>query len=228
MSADRNTDMILTQCPACRTLFRLSDEEQAACGGTVRCGHCGNVFQADVYHLGDAVPSPAPPQGRRRSRKAAWVVAIATLVVALLGQAAYWWRTELVILVPWHTQVASLMQKAGWRLPQPVAIHDLHIRNLTVTKGREAGVLHIRGQIANDAAFAQTPPLLAVSLLDAQGNLLVRRLYRPRNYLIADKTVIAPRTRVAMRLDLRGPAAAAAFRLGLYAQDAGGRPAGGD
>ncbi len=209
--------MILTQCPACRTLFRLSDEEQTACGGTVRCGHCGTVFQADVYRLGDAGAQEPPPARRRRG---GWVLAIVLLAIGLAGQAAYWWRAELVAVVPWHRQTVRLIERLGLSLPSPIDVDAFHIRGLDVAKGRVPGVVHIRGQLANDAGFSQTPPLLAVSLLDAQGDLLVRRILPPADYLVHAQRRIGAHERAPIRLDLRGPQAAAAFRLGIYPRPA--------
>lgn len=35
-----------TQCPHCRTVFRIAQEQLAAADGQVRCGHCRAVFDA--------------------------------------------------------------------------------------------------------------------------------------------------------------------------------------
>jgi predicted Zn finger-like uncharacterized protein len=37
---------VFTQCPKCETVFRLSAEVLRAAGGQVRCGRCGEVFNA--------------------------------------------------------------------------------------------------------------------------------------------------------------------------------------
>lgn len=49
-----------TQCPRCRTVFGVTDEQLRARGGMVRCGRCRNVFQADAT-LFDAPPGGGPP-----------------------------------------------------------------------------------------------------------------------------------------------------------------------
>ncbi|MDA8361687.1 MAG: zinc-ribbon and DUF3426 domain-containing protein [Gammaproteobacteria bacterium] len=224
MSSDRDTHVVLTQCPACRTLFRLSEEERVACGGTVRCGHCGHVFQADVYRLGET-DTKAPAGARRRPQPLLWGLANGLLVLGLLAQAAYWWRAQVVAIAPWHVRAERIVRHLGWTLPRPVDVGAFALRALHVSRGAKPGVLHIRGQLANDAGFPQTPPLLAVSLLDAEGDLLVRRLYRPQAYLVAGTTGdVSAHTRVDVRLDLRGPPTATAFRLGLYARGGTARP----
>src|SRR5579864_7084774 len=75
---------VFTQCSKCETVFRLSAEVLRAAGGQVRCGKCGEVFNA-LAHLAedasafissetsidletradDILESPAPPSAPR-------------------------------------------------------------------------------------------------------------------------------------------------------------------
>src|SRR3974390_1520290 len=43
---------VFTQCSKCETVFRLSAEVLRAAGGQVRCGKCGEVFNA-LAHLAE-------------------------------------------------------------------------------------------------------------------------------------------------------------------------------
>jgi predicted Zn finger-like uncharacterized protein len=75
---------VYTQCSKCETVFRLSAEVLRAAGGQVRCGKCGEVFNALAHLAEDAsaftvgensfeletradsiLQSPAPPTSRR-------------------------------------------------------------------------------------------------------------------------------------------------------------------
>lgn len=47
----------ITQCPHCRTAFRVSDEQLGVAKGAVRCGSCLKVFRADE-HFRDNTPIP--------------------------------------------------------------------------------------------------------------------------------------------------------------------------
>src|SRR5512145_1036004 len=47
----------ITQCPECRTRFKVTDAQLDAHNGLVRCGHCHDVFNARE-HLHDDEPSP--------------------------------------------------------------------------------------------------------------------------------------------------------------------------
>lgn len=55
---------MLTRCPACQTVFRVSPEQLAARGGRVRCGHCLNAFNAAHNEVGEhaAQASAEPPE----------------------------------------------------------------------------------------------------------------------------------------------------------------------
>ena len=75
---------VFTQCSKCETVFKLSAEVLRAAGGQVRCGKCGEVFNALAHLAEDAsafstgessfeletradriLQSPAPPSSRR-------------------------------------------------------------------------------------------------------------------------------------------------------------------
>src|ERR1700735_1978157 len=45
---------VFTQCSKCETVFRLSAEVLRAAGGQVRCGKCGEVFNALAHLAEDA------------------------------------------------------------------------------------------------------------------------------------------------------------------------------
>lgn len=56
--------MMLTRCPACATVFRVTPEQLKARAGKVRCGHCSAVFNA-LESLQDSPPvveAPPPPE----------------------------------------------------------------------------------------------------------------------------------------------------------------------
>ena len=43
---------LITSCPACGTMFRVVPDQLKISEGWVRCGHCGDVFDASA-HLAD-------------------------------------------------------------------------------------------------------------------------------------------------------------------------------
>jgi predicted Zn finger-like uncharacterized protein len=82
-AASTRGDSVFTQCSKCETVFKLSAEVLRAAGGQVRCGKCGEVFNALAHLAEDAsaftagessfeletradsiLESPAPPSPR--------------------------------------------------------------------------------------------------------------------------------------------------------------------
>ena len=55
------TDSFVTQCPHCRTSFRVSRAQLGAAHGAVRCGACMQVFNAAQHLLGEPTPGKAAP-----------------------------------------------------------------------------------------------------------------------------------------------------------------------
>ena len=53
------TDSFVTQCPHCRTSFRVSRAQLGAAHGAVRCGACMQVFNAAQHLLGEPTPAAA-------------------------------------------------------------------------------------------------------------------------------------------------------------------------
>ena len=59
-----------TQCPKCRTVFRVTLEQLQTREGVVRCGQCTHVFQAD-HHLYTEIPEETPKQSEKSGSGAA-------------------------------------------------------------------------------------------------------------------------------------------------------------
>jgi len=47
-----------TQCPSCGSTFQVNHEQLEVASGTVRCGNCLNVFQADDYFVDEEAENP--------------------------------------------------------------------------------------------------------------------------------------------------------------------------
>ncbi len=56
---------LITSCPACGTMFRVVPDQLKISEGWVRCGHCGDVFDATAYLTDDAALAPAATQPSR-------------------------------------------------------------------------------------------------------------------------------------------------------------------
>jgi predicted Zn finger-like uncharacterized protein len=52
---------LITCCPACGTMFKVVPDQLKVSEGWVRCGHCGEVFDASAHLQAAAQPEPAAP-----------------------------------------------------------------------------------------------------------------------------------------------------------------------
>ncbi len=207
--------MILTQCPSCRTLFKVDGEALAACGGAVRCGRCAAVFQADVYRLDGGAISEAEPSPPRR-----WPFTVAALLLALLliAQGLYAARAPLARLALTRPMIQALRRAVPrpWGLPHPAALNRFHLLAPRVTQGTD-GVLRIRAQLQNAAVFRQSLPYLGVTLRSSRGRIVARARFPARVFLRRPRATLAPGAVAAVRLGLRVPARVRSWRLALLA-----------
>ncbi len=205
--------MILTQCPSCRTLFRVEGEALEACGGAVRCGECGAVFQADVYRIDEAAAETA--DGAISNR---WPFAVASglFAVSLVVQALYAARTPLARLTIARPVIHAVCRALPCGLAHPTALGRFHLLDPKVRLIGANHVLRIRARLENAAGFRQTVPHLAVTLLAANGARLARADFPASTFLRHPKSALGPAEQATVRLTLRIPAQAAGYRLTLF------------
>lgn len=207
--------MILTQCPSCRTLFRLDEEGADSCGGAVRCGQCGAVFQAEVYRINEGEAAVASPVPRPRRR---WPLALLTvlLTVTLAAQILYLTRDRVASLRVMRPVVRAVCGQGRCRLQHPTALDDYRLSHPQVDLGAKTGLLHIHAELINDAPFRQSLPLLSVTLLGPSHALLARVNYREQAYLRHPQARLAARKGARVRLLLHIPSNASGYRLALF------------
>lgn len=63
---------LITQCPACATLFKVVPDQLRISDGWVRCGQCDEVFDANanLYSDPEQIPEPVAPQEREHAPQA--------------------------------------------------------------------------------------------------------------------------------------------------------------
>jgi hypothetical protein len=114
---------------------------------------------------------------QRRPVQAVLVAASALLALALAGQAAVIWRDELAVRVP-ETQpvLASLCELAGCRLSPLRRIESLSVDASGLQRIEGAGLHRLSVSLRNRGEVPLLAPALELTLTDAQGTLLARRV----------------------------------------------------
>lgn len=130
------------------------------------------------------------PRARRRSRlaAAAWGAGALVAALALAGQLAHAYRSELALALPGSLPwLEAGCKRLGCTIPPPRRVDLLSIEASELAAERTApGVLTLTAALRNRAAFAQAYPHLELTLTDAADQPVARRVLDPREYAGAD------------------------------------------
>lgn len=258
----------VTACPACSTCFRVQSQQLALRQGRVRCGKCGEVFDA-LARLAEAPeipqpeanietppaesetvgaytytiidkpsdPPPAPPSQpepelpvisdsapvaelpeitppRRR-----WQTPVVLTLLVLLAclQTIFYLRTPIAAHWPAvRPYLVAACDALSCQVPLPQQADLLVIDDTDLQEDAEyQGLLRFSGVIINQAAFTQAYPLLELTLTDMTDRPLLRRMFRPHEYLTAE-TDIAAGLEAGEEVPVRMVLSAADAQLGGY------------
>lgn len=141
-------------------------------------------------HGGGVAPSflRRPPAGStpaHRTPRWQWLL-LGALALLLAVQVVIADRATLAARAGWRPVVSGLCAVLRCTLPawhQPEAYTMLQ-REVRPLAGRQ-GVLQVQASFRNDARWAQAWPALSLSLSDADGRVIGRRLLQPQDYLDA-------------------------------------------
>jgi len=201
---------MMTRCPSCSTVFRVTEQQLGVREGRVRCGRCDTLFDA-IANLGpDPVtrppqekPSPptsgsmavllgtekdssfdfGPPAPRPLNHL--WWMGSVLLLLALLLQGAYRYRGELAVLVPEAKPVLErICVELECDIPLPRRAELLSIESSDLqADGSHSNVMVLTATLRNRAVFVQAFPALELSLTNADGKTVARRVLLPKDYV---------------------------------------------
>ena len=164
----------------------------------------------------DNATQPAVPLHPKRAGTGTlvWGINSLLLVILLLAQAVVFYGAQLVRAQP---ALKPAIELACRTLPcrhrLVIDMHRLDLVDSAVTPHpRYDRALHVRATLVNRAEYVQPYPLLEVTLLNSQGQVVARRAYKPSEYLPKPQRVDAgllPQVAVAVKLDITGPGAEA-------------------
>lgn len=305
---------MVTKCPACNTLFRVTPQQLQAHEGQVRCGRCMKVFdglaempsasesasapapQAHAPAQAPAAVSPAPaqnenpgaatsaevsavpaetesslpfpeftleplagqnvasveprpapevpeampptqdlplpapvdeldfpaalPEPSHRSRW--WAVGSMLLLIALAGQAAYVYRTELAANYP-GLKPALVKECEAFGcvvpLPQHPKLFIVEASDLQALDPARPNVIQLTATLRNQSKYDLGFPALDLVLTNSKDHTLARRIFMPKEYLERGRDVkagLAANAEITIRLGLdTGTLGASGFRLDL-------------
>lgn len=123
----------------------------------------------------------------RVARAPRWLLGVLVLLslLGLLGQSAYFLRTEIATRLPqakpWLMQACTAL---GCTVELPRQIDLLSIEDSDLLEDAEhEGVVRLTTTLINHARFAQAYPQLELTLTDLDDRAILRRIFTPQEYL---------------------------------------------
>jgi len=163
-----------------------------------------------------------PPEPAKKPPRWPWAVGCLLLLIVLLAQAAYFFRTELATNMPGlkHvlTSYCGLLQ-CSIPLPQKADLVSIESSDLEANPA-QSNVIILNALLHNRAPYAQAYPNLELTLTDTQDKALARRTFRPAEYLKPgedEKQGLAANREFSIKLNLdTADLKASGYRLFLF------------
>lgn len=204
---------VLTKCPKCETVFRVSAEQLRAAGGWVRCGRCATEFNA-VAKLTDSREDRAvainlddanKPESElrnlvvtgdrsgggagRRFRDGGWRTALWSIgslaLLALLG-AQYLWNNQATLALDpeWRPWVEQFCGVSGCEVAEYHDLDALELRKRDLRlDANRRGVLIVNAILVNRAPMQQAFPTVELNLKDRKNKVVASRRFQAHTYM---------------------------------------------
>ncbi|MBE0622651.1 MAG: zinc-ribbon domain-containing protein [Burkholderiales bacterium] len=158
----------------------------------------------------------------RRARRWPWLLGALLLLLILLAQATYQYRSTLLVLFPEAKPYAvKLCASLGCELPLPRRIEQMSIEASDLQADTaNPNIMVLSATLKNRAVFEQLLPSLELTLTDAQDQPVVRRVLAPKDYIgkAADtQTGFPANSEIAIKVFIEGSQVkATGYRLYLF------------
>ncbi|MGE5386770.1 MAG: DUF3426 domain-containing protein [Betaproteobacteria bacterium] len=144
-----------------------------------------------------------------------FVTVVVLLVIALLAQLAYHFRSELTQRLPGLSGAYAALNVA---IPLPRQVDLVTIETSDLQSDNARGLLVLQATLKNRAPFAQAWPALELTLTDTNDSVVARRVLTAADYLPpkADPQSFAGASEIGLKLWLESKEAAAGYRLYVF------------
>lgn len=218
----------VTHCPVCSTAFKVSPEQLQLANGWVRCGRCGEVFEAQkhfspaaaiadvsnspaadapVFAKPDAnsprfvAPSMAPPDAVV-TRSNHWIVVSVLLLLVGIWQVVLSQRHVLAAEEPaLKPLLQALCAPVVCEVTWPQEPESVLIENSSFNENPEGGyTLQLR--LKNVQHHPVATPALELTLTDLQDQVVLRRVFTAEELALGDHILALREARTAVQFDL--------------------------
>lgn len=169
-----------------------------------------DIFNEAFTILEDAAPKSklkTQAEKRRAALKPLLVILAVVLVLLLIGQLLYVFRTPLSIHLPGLKPfLVHACERFGCKVELPKQISLLAIDDSSLQEDEShSGLIHLKAVLINNADFPQTYPIIELTLTDDNDTPVLRRTFTPKEYLKPDTKVedgIAAGAELSIKLPL--------------------------
>jgi predicted Zn finger-like uncharacterized protein len=170
-------------------------------------------FPAEIP-VRDIAPPPLERLRPVRTRTIYWTAGWVLLTLLLAGQTLIFYGYDFARQMPrLQPIIVTLCAPFPCRKLPPIDMRHMDLVETQVAPHpRYDKALRIKATLVNRADIVQPYPLLEISLIDSQGQLVARRAYRPREYLSKPEAIqrgLPPQVAVSVQLDITSPGAQA-------------------
>jgi predicted Zn finger-like uncharacterized protein len=172
-----------------------------------------NAFDFGPFAAADSAP---------HARRWPWLLGALLLLLVLLAQAMYYYRSTIVALFPEaKPYAAALCANLSCDLPLPRRIDLISIEASDLQADTtNPNIMVLSATLKNRAIFDQQLPSLELTLTDAQDQAVVRRVLGPRDYVgkaVNTQAGFVANTEIAIKVFIEGSQVrATGYRLYLF------------
>jgi len=170
------------------------------------------------WAAGTLAGNPLAGLETEEARHPAWPFTLTAflLLITLLGQLVYFFRTDLVQRWPSTSELFTALEI---EVPLPRLADQVSIEASDLQSDNGRGLLILSATLKNRAAWAQDWPVLELTLTDAHDAVVARRVLQPADYLPpkADHKAFAGQSDIGLRLWVEAKdTAASGYRLYVF------------
>lgn len=131
--------------------------------------------------------------GSVKDRRWPWLLGSALLTVTILVQSVYYLRHDIATFYPkFKPYLVLACQQLNCRINLPRQIDLILIDDSDMHEDdKYAGLMHFSSSLINKADFIQAYPNIELTLTDTDDNPVLRRVFKPGDYLPANKDIPA-------------------------------------
>ena len=152
-----------------------------------------SIADSQSSYFGDLVKNSQRTGRYSQSQRRPWLIGVLALLFIAIAQSIYFMRDEIAIYYPnIKPYLVQACQQLGCSINLPKQIELIVIDDSDMQEDEHhAGLMRFSSSLINKAGFNQEFPNLELTLTDVDDNPVLRRIFKPAEYLPANTDIAA-------------------------------------